>query len=86
MNGWPYISRARVIRFSLFFALLCLAFAGLYVVLALTEVSGAPDRVSWIPVVLWGGLGLLALLGVWAARRDQAREDAAGDRTSPEQR
>ena len=86
MNGWPYIGRARVIRSSLIFALLCLAFVGLYVVLALTHVSGAPDRFDWIPVVLWGGLGLLALLGVWAARRDQAREDVAGDGTSPEQR
>ena len=33
MNGWPYISRVRVMRYSFIFGLLSLAFAALYVVL-----------------------------------------------------
>lgn len=81
MSGWPNITRARVIRYNLVFASLCLAFVILYTVLWLAGVGVSADRFDWITIVLFGGLGLLALLGVWAARRDQAREDAAGDRT-----
>ncbi len=83
MNGWPYISRARVIRFNLAFGLLCLALAIL--VFIVSRVGGSQDQLDGF-TIWFGGLGILALLGVWAMRRDQAREAAAGDRTSPEQR
>ena len=81
MNGWPNISRARVIRYNLVFGSLCVAFAILVIVLSLAGVGGSGDPFPWITVVLFGALGLLAFLGVWAARRDQAREDAAAGGT-----
>jgi hypothetical protein len=82
MNGWPSISRARVIRYNLIFGLLCLAFVAVYVVLSLAGVGGSPDDLHWVTVAVFGGLGILALIGVWAMHRDQANEDAAVDRTS----
>ena len=82
MNSWPNITRARVIRYSLVFGLVCLASVTLYVVLWLAGVGGSEDRFDRVWVVMFGGIGLLALLGVWAMRRDQAKADAAGDQAS----
>lgn len=86
MNGWPSITRARVIRYNVVFGLVCLAFVSVYVVLSLAGVGGSPDDLDWVTVVVFGGLGVLALLGAWLMRREQARADAAANRTSFQRR
>ena len=83
MSDWPNVDRPRLIRRSLVFAVVCLASAALYVVLALAG-AGATG-LSWFPIAMFGGLGILTLLGVWAMRRDEARETAArGERPRTE--
>jgi len=83
VSDWPNVDRPRLIRRSLVFAVVCLASAALYVVLALAG-AGATG-LSWFPIAMFGGLGILTLLGVWAMRRDEARETAArGERPRTE--
>jgi threonine/homoserine/homoserine lactone efflux protein len=74
---WPYVTRRAAIRRALIFAIACFACAGVYVVLALAGVGGSLGDVSWFIPVAFLGLGCLALIGAWSARRDQAREDRA---------
>ena len=84
MSDWPNVDRPRLIRRSLVFAVVCLASAALYVVLALAGAGGATG-LDWFPIAMFGGLGTLTLLGVWAMRRDEARETAArGERPRTE--
>ena len=77
VNSWPNINRARLIRRMLVLGVVTLAFAILYVVLALAGVGGSGGGIGWLPVVFFGGLGLLELLGAWVLRRDLAKESAA---------
>ena len=77
MNSWPHIDRVRLIRRMFVLGVITLAFAILYIVLALAGVGGSGGRLDWFPLVFFGGLGLLELFGAWALRRDQAKEAAA---------
>ena len=76
MNSWPDINRPRLIRRMLVLGVVTLAFAILYIVLALADVGGSEGRLDWVWLVLVGGLGVLELLGAWVLRRDQAKEAA----------
>ena len=76
MNGWPNIDRARLIRRTTVLGVVTLAFAILYVVLSLAGVGGSDGHFSRFPVVLFGGLGLLELVGAWVLRRAHAKEAA----------
>jgi lipopolysaccharide export LptBFGC system permease protein LptF len=71
MSDWPNIKRARAIRYNLVFGLTCLAFAALYVLLALAGVAGI-GVLDFFPLA-FGSLGILALIGVWALRRAEGR-------------
>jgi hypothetical protein len=76
MSDWPSnITRARVSRFNLVFGVVCLALAALYLALSLAGAGGATGF-DWFPLLMFGGLGVLALFGVWAMRRDDARRSA----------
>ena len=85
VSGWPNIDRARLIRRTLVLGVVTLAFAILYVVLALVGVGGSEGHLDWFPLVFFGGLGTLELLGVWILRRDQAKVDAAASRGEAQQ-
>ena len=80
MHSWPNIDRARLMRRMLALGVVTLAFAILYIVLALAGVGGSGGRVDWVWPVLVGGLGLLELLGAWVMRRDLAKDQAAASR------
>jgi type VI protein secretion system component VasK len=76
VNSWPDINRPRLIRRMLVLGVVTLAFAILYIVLALADVGGSGGRLDWVWLVLVGGLGVLELLGAWVLRRDQAKAAA----------
>ena len=80
MNSWPNINRPRLIRRMLVLGVVTLAFAILYIVLALAGALGTGGRLDWVWPVLVGSVGLLELLGAWVMRRDQAKEAAVASR------
>ena len=75
MSGWPNISRAQVVRFSLVFGSLCLVVAAVFAVLASIGPDGSANDISWVTLAMFAFLGVLSLIGAWAARRDERRED-----------
>lgn len=86
MNGWPNINRPRLIRRTVVLGVVTLAIGILVFVLSFLGLGGSLGRLEWFALVMFGGLGLLELLGAWTMRRDQAREDAAIDRAAFDRR
>ncbi len=78
MSGWPNIDRVRLTSAA------CSSLASSRWRSRSSTSSwrwrgagGSAGRLDWFPVVFFGGLGLLELLGAWVLRRDQAKEEAA---------
>jgi hypothetical protein len=85
MDAWPHISRPRAVRFTHVAGLVTLGAVAVYVVLWLAG-GASSGPFSWVTAILLGCVGILELLAAWAARRDQARKDAATAQASLDRR